>query len=136
MKPIIFSLVFLVLSACSTVSLPISQLSQVTTQYVFVTDETINDSGTLILARDKGMVGSAARVHVFVDGQNVGILKNGEYISIRLSQGRHLVKTQTKTVLDDGYRPQSVDVEIKSGLTSVIRVGFEASGQPAMWLDN
>lgn len=128
-------ILFFSLTACATISLPIDKLASVSPDRVFWVDESGPNAGTLVFARDRGLAGSAARVNVYLDGRDAGIINNGELLSLRLAPGRHMVKSQTKTVLDDGYRPQSIEVTIEAGKTLIVRIGFEADGRPAMWQD-
>lgn len=66
--------------------------------------------GTVVVYRPGKYVGSALKPSVYVDGSEVGRLKNGRYMSLRLAPGKHSFESSMK-------KEPALDVEVKSGET-------------------
>ncbi len=66
--------------------------------------------GTVVVYRTNKYVGSALKPSVYVDGNEVGRLKNGRYMSLRLAPGKHSFESSMK-------KEPALDVEVKSNET-------------------
>jgi hypothetical protein len=66
--------------------------------------------GTVVVYRPGKYVGSALKPSVYVDGSEVGRLKNGRYMSLRLAPGKHSFGSSMKN-------EPALDVEVKSNET-------------------
>jgi PEGA domain-containing protein/uncharacterized protein DUF2846 len=66
--------------------------------------------GTVVVYRPGKYVGSALKPSVYVDGSEVGRLKNGRYMSLRLAPGKHSFESSMK-------KEPALDVEVKSNET-------------------
>ena len=86
------TVVALLLSACSaTTSLPVAQLTPTPPERVTWKDSIAADAGTLLIARDAGLHGSAARVFVAVDGIAAGDVRVEEVLKLQVDPGRKVV---------------------------------------------
>jgi PEGA domain/Protein of unknown function (DUF2846) len=66
--------------------------------------------GTVVVYRTSKYVGSALKPSVYVDGNQVGRLKNGHYMSLRLAPGKHSFESSMK-------KEPALEVEVKSNET-------------------
>lgn len=66
--------------------------------------------GTVVVYRASKYVGSALKPSVYVDGSEVGRLKNGRYMSFRLAPGKHSFESSMK-------KEPALGVEVKSNET-------------------
>ena len=66
--------------------------------------------GTVVVYRTSKYVGSALKPSVYVDGSEVGRLKNGRYMSFRLAPGKHSFESSMK-------KEPALEVEVKSNET-------------------
>ena len=66
--------------------------------------------GTVIVYRPNKYVGSALKPSVYVDGNQVGRLKNGRYLSVRLAPGKHSFESSMK-------KEPALEVEVKPSET-------------------
>lgn len=67
-------------------------------------------SGTVIVYRPGKYVGSALKPSVYIDGNEVGRLKNGHYISLQLALGKHNLGSSMKNAAP-------LEVEVKPNET-------------------
>lgn len=70
----------------------------------------LGQDGTVVVYRPSKYVGSALKPSVYVDGSEVGRLKNGRYMSFRLAPGKHSFASSMKN-------EPALEVEVKPNET-------------------
>lgn len=119
------TVIALLLSACSTASLPVAQLKPSPSARVTWTDSLAADAGIVLIALDSGVTMTGIDVVVAVDGVKAGeIHKDGIYedevLRLRVDPGRKVVSVSTKS-----GRPRSLEVTVSSGRTTLLRIGLD-----------
>lgn len=71
---------------------------------------TLAQDGAVVVYRPSKYVGSALKPSVYVDGSEVGRLKNGRYISLPLAPGKHSFKSSMKN-------EPALEIEVKPNET-------------------
>lgn len=130
------TIVALLLSACSaTISLPVAQLTPTPPERVTWKDSIATDAGTLLIARDAGLHGSAARVFVAVDGIAAGDVRVEEVLKLQVDPGRKVVSMSVYAGLGgEMRRPRSLEVTVSPGRITLLRIGFdEMAGGVSLW---
>ena len=125
------------LSACSTTSLPLTQLEPVPVERVTWEQKPTAEAGILKIARDSGFTGHAARVMVTVDGKPAGEIRNRELLELRVDAGRVVITASAYAALGEEIRrPRSLEVTVKPGEETIVRIGFdEMMGGFSIWQD-
>jgi hypothetical protein len=81
--------------------------------------QTSGKAATIIFYRRSAFYGKALRPSIFLDGNEIGRLKNGRYLSCQTTTGKHLLASSKKdtavevTLTED--QPQYVEMLIQSG---------------------
>lgn len=138
MPRLILAIAFvMILSGCSTTSLPIGQLKPTPPERVTWRDSATPDAGTLLIARDAGFSGSAARALVSIDGAAAGDVRVEESLKLRVDSGRRVVTVSVHAALGgETRRPRSLEVTVSPGRLTVVRIGFdEMAGGVSLWQD-
>ena len=96
-------LLFMILSltACATTPLTINQATAVPDSRILASQllAAVSNTGSLVVKRDSGFMGSACTIRVFVDAVAVADLKPSEKIEMYLSFGEHSVVAGSTGVL-------------------------------------
>jgi len=115
-------LTVMVLSACST-SPVTSALAEDTADISDATYLTRNyEEANIIVVRDKGILGMACGVSVFLDGKKVAVLGAGKRVMLKVSAEEHIVGA--KLGCDMGTR---VIVEALADVSNGVRKNFRVS---------
>lgn len=85
-------------------------------------------SATLVVVRKSPRDVQQREVHVFVDGDRVGVLAYGRKIERPLSPGRRVIKVYNTLV------SRSIDLDVEAGRTYTFTTGNEARGCLMGWL--
>lgn len=83
---------------------------------------------TLVVIRKSPRDVQQREVHVFVDGQRVGVLAYGRKIERPMSPGRRTIKVNNTLV------SKSVELDVEPGRTYTYATGNEAAGCLLGWL--
>jgi hypothetical protein len=126
------TVVALLLSACTTASLPVAQPKPSPSARVTWTDSLAADAGTVLIALDSGITMTGIDVVVAVDGVQAGeIHKDGIYedevLRLRVDPGRRVVSVSTKS-----GRSRSLEVSVSSGRTTVLHIGLDRGNAIAL----
>lgn len=102
--------VLLSLTACATTPVTINQASVVPTSRVLATQwlTQTSNSGSLIVKRDSGFMGSACTIRVFVDAVPVADLKPSEKVELFVALGEHSVVASSNGICGGGTSEAAV----------------------------
>lgn len=128
MKKVFLILTVLSLSACSNTPVPTNQAKEVPKEQrsTLAYSAASNDSGTLIIKRDSGKMGSLCTVYVAIDGNSLAKLESEEKVTAHVIPGRHIVSAQPKGACTGGLSEQATTVS--KGETQVFRASFASAG--------
>ncbi|ELY3748296.1 hypothetical protein SMX51_002815 [Cronobacter sakazakii] len=128
MKSTSITLVALALTACSNTPVPTNMAKEVKGSQVLTSkySTAASESGTVIIKRDSGKMGSICTVHVFIDGTPLAKLESEEKITAYLLPGSHIVSADPKGACTGGLSEQSIT--ITAGSTQVYRASFSSAG--------
>ena len=122
--------IFLMLSltACATTPVTIKQASVIPTSRVLAPQwlAQTSSSGSLIIKRDGGFMGSACTIRVFIDAVPVADLAAGEMIELFVSLGEHNVVASSNGICGGGT-PEAV-VVIMPERQRILRIASGQSG--------
>ena len=119
---------FLSLTACATTPVTINQTSVVPTSRVLAPQwlAQTSSSGSLIIKRDSGFMGSACTIRVFLDAAPVADLAAGEMIELFVALGEHNVVASSNGICGGGT-PEAV-VVIMPERQRILRIASGQSG--------
>ena len=81
----------------------------------FMLCESLADSGTVLLRRERALIGYVQRLAIIVDGERVGHISAGETVRLQLSTGRHAVAVRFALA-------SSMPLEISVGRDETLRL--------------
>ncbi len=121
-------LLMLSLTACATTPVTINQASVVPASRVLAQQwlARASSSGSLIIKRDSGFMGSACTVRVFIDAVPVADLAAGEMIELFVALGEHNVVASSNGICGGGT-PEAV-VVIMPERQRILRIASGQSG--------
>src|SRR5690349_21053689 len=101
MRDLLPMIIFLSLTACATTPLTFNQTVAVPQSRVLAPEflSQTSNSGSLVVKRDSGFMGSACTIRVFVDAVPVADLRPAEKIEVFVGFGEHSVVVTTTGVL-------------------------------------
>ncbi|NHV08319.1 hypothetical protein G9X43_07765 [Cronobacter turicensis] len=128
MKNLVIILGALALSACSNTPVPTNQANEVTGSKLLTTiySSPTDNTGTLIVKRDTGKMGSLCTVHVFIDGTPLANLESEEKVTFHVSPGSHILSANPKGACPGGLSELTTDVTANK--TQVFRASFASAG--------
>ena len=126
------TVVALLLCACTTTSLPVTQLKPSPSARVVWKDSIAADAGTLLIALDSGVTMTGIDVVVAVDGVKAGEIDKeeiyeDEVLRLRVDAGRRIVSVSTQS-----SRPRSLEVAVASGRTTLLHIGLDKGNSIAL----
>ena len=121
-------LLILSLTACATTPVTINQASVVPASRVLAHQwlARASSSGSLIIKRDSGFMGSACTVRVFIDAVPVADLAPGEMIELFVALGEHNVVASSNGICGGGT-PETV-VVVMPERQRILRIASGQSG--------
>lgn len=127
----------LALAGCASSSLPLSQLAPVPVERIQWKEAIPSSAGMLVIARDSGFSGSAAKVLVAIDGMAAADIRSGEVMRLQVEPGRRVITASAfAAVGGELRRPRSLEVTVRPGAETVVRIGFdEMGGGFSVWQD-
>lgn len=117
-----------VLSACSNTPVATNMAQEVSGEKLLTPAFSTKSegSGTVIVKRDAGQMGSLCTLHVFIDGKPLATLASEEKVTAYLTPGRHIISADPRGACPGGMDEQTADVE--SSVTQVFRASFGSAG--------
>lgn len=79
------------LGGCATAPIPLSSAAPVPAERVYMKTSTAADAASVVILRDKGFVGSASLVHVYINSERAASLEPGERVELRLDAGEYVM---------------------------------------------
>lgn len=132
MKGILWLTLFISVGGCSTSPVKLKEAEPVDTAHLYAYQERLEQSATLVIARDSGLIGGGCRFGFYINGQVVADFETsqkatfyvpaGEY---RLGSGR--AKDQHGLCGFDGP-PKERETTLKAGQTKLFRMFMDQDG--------
>ena len=128
MKKILVMLSIFYISACSNTPVPTDQAKEVSGNKLSTSSYAVagKDTGTLIIKRDAGKMGSLCTVYVSIDGNALAKLESEEKVTAHVSQGKHIISAEPKGACTGGLSEQAT--MISKGESQVFRASFASAG--------
>lgn len=121
--------VLLLLAACATTPVTINQASAVPDSRILAPQllAAASNTGSLLVKRDSGFMGSACAIRVFVDAVPVADLKPSEKIEIFVALGEHSVVVSSTGILCGGGTSETA-VVVMPERQRILRIASGQSG--------
>lgn len=115
-------------AACATTPTPTGDSAEVPSSRMLAPQFLTNDEGrgTVVVKRDRGMMGAACSMRLYVDGTSAADLYTQEKVTLRLPAGQHVLSVAPNGLCGGGIREAGVDVLL--GKVSMFRIGYLESG--------
>jgi hypothetical protein len=128
MKLLVAILATLAISACSNTPVPTNQAKEISTHQLMTSAYSSigADTGTIIIKRDAGKMGSLCTVYVSIDGNSLAKLESEEKVTAHVTPGRHVVSAEPKGACTGGLSEQASTVAKNE--TQVFRASFASAG--------
>jgi len=85
------------------------------------------DTAAVVIARDSGVLGSACKMYIFVDGKQATSLRPSESATLHVPSGRHILSFDTSRGLCPSAT-DAVDVTVNKGDTKKYRIRGDMNG--------
>ena len=110
MRFLVLFLMLLSLAACATTPLTINQAAAVPETRILAPQllAQASNTGSLVVKRDSGFMGSACTIRVFVDAVPVADLKSAEKIELFVALGEHSVVATSNGICGGGTSEAAV----------------------------
>lgn len=128
MNKILLVVAIALLSGCSTQPVPTQQAKNVSANRIW--DKKIvkksADTGTVIVKRDSGLMGSACLISIYIDGNPLADIDSREKVTFYPKPGRHVLSATPHGWCAGGMVEVGADVVKDKAL--IYRVGYGANG--------
>ena len=110
MRVLVLFLMLLSLAACATTPLTINQAAAVPATRILAPQllAQASNTGSLVVKRDSGFMGSACTIRVFVDAVPVADLKSAEIVELFVPLGEHSVVATSNGICGGGTSEAAV----------------------------
>ena len=110
MRFLVLFLMLLSLAACATTPLTINQAAAVPETRILAPQllAQASNTGSLVVKRDSGFMGSACTIRVFVDAVPVADLKSAERVELFVALGEHSVVATSNGICGGGTSEAAV----------------------------
>jgi hypothetical protein len=110
MRFLVLFLMLLSLAACATTQLTINQAAAVPETRILAPQllAQASNTGSLVVKRDSGFMGSACTIRVFVDAVPVADLKSAEKVELFVALGEHSVVATSNGICGGGTSEAAV----------------------------
>jgi type IV pilus biogenesis protein CpaD/CtpE len=110
MRFLVLFLMLLSLAACATTPLTINQAAAVPKTRILAPQllAQASNTGSLVVKRDSGFMGSACTIRVFVDAVPVADLKSAEKVELFVALGEHSVVATSNGICGGGTSEAAV----------------------------
>ena len=110
MRFLVLFLMLLSLAACATTPLTINQAAAVPETRILAPQllAQASNTGSLVVKRDSGFMGSACTIRVFVDAVPVADLKSAERVELFVTLGEHSVVATSNGICGGGTSEAAV----------------------------
>lgn len=117
-----------VLAACATEPVPTSEARDVPGERLLANNWTKpqRTTGTIIVKRDAGVIGSPCYNRVFVNGTPVADLAAGEKVTLHLPAGDHILSARPHEPC--GSRLAETGTQVRTRVERTYRLGYGSNG--------
>jgi type IV pilus biogenesis protein CpaD/CtpE len=128
MRFLVLFLMLLSLAACATTPLTINQAAAVPETRILAPQllAQASNTGSLVVKRDSGFMGSACTIRVFVDAVPVADLKSAERVELFVALGEHSVVATSNGICGGGTSEAAV--VIMPERQKILRIASGQSG--------
>ena len=128
MRFLVLFLMLLWLAACATTPLTINQAAAVPETRILAPQllAQASNTGSLVVKRDSGFMGSACTIRVFVDAVPVADLKSAEKVELFVALGEHSVVATSNGICGGGTSEAAV--VIMPERQKILRIASGQSG--------
>ena len=128
MRFLVLFLMLLSLAACATTPLTINQAAAVPETRILAPQllAQASNTGSLVVKRDSGFMGSACTIRVFVDAVPVADLKSAERVELFVALGEHSVVATANGICGGGTSEAAV--VIMPERQKILRIASGQSG--------
>jgi type IV pilus biogenesis protein CpaD/CtpE len=128
MRFLVLFLMLLSLAACATTPLTINQAAAVPETRILAPQllAQASNTGSLVVKRDSGFMGSACTIRVFVDAVPVADLKSAEKVELFVALGEHSVVATSNGICGGGTSEAAV--VIMPERQKILRIASGQSG--------
>lgn len=121
-------LIAVALAGCATQPVSIAEAVPVPRERILSSEflQPIEGSGTVIVKRDSGIVGSGCSARLFVDAKAIADLRTSERVTLYLQTGEHILSAQPNGLCGGGM--VEVRVRATSRETATFRMGYGTAG--------
>ena len=128
MRFLVLFLMLLSLAACATTPLTINQAAAVPKTRILAPQllAQASNTGSLVVKRDSGFMGSACTIRVFVDAVPVADLKSAEKVELFVALGEHSVVATSNGICGGGTSEAAV--VIMPERQKILRIASGQSG--------
>jgi type IV pilus biogenesis protein CpaD/CtpE len=118
----------LLLAACATTPTTIQQASNVPSSRILAAQWVSQApyTGSLVVKRDSGFMGSACTIRVFLDGVPVADLAPAEKVEIFVPMGEHIVGVTSNGICGGGFAETAVVIALER--QKILRIASGQSG--------
>jgi hypothetical protein len=126
--PLFTVIMALLLAACATTPTTIQQASNVPSSRILAAQWVSQApyTGSLVIKRDSGFMGSACTIRVFLDGVPVADLAPAEKVEIFVPMGEHIVGVTSNGICGGGVAETAVVIALER--QKILRIASGQSG--------
>ena len=126
--PLFAVIMALLLAACATTPTTIQQASAVPSSRILAAQWVSQApyTGSLVVKRDSGFMGSACTIRVFLDGVPVADLAPAEKVEIFVPMGEHIVGVISNGICGGGFAETAVIIALER--QKILRIASGQSG--------
>lgn len=130
MRLLSVGLVCLLMAGCASSAIPVDEASNAPASDVFSFQSKGDSASAKITAlRDKGVVGSACDIVVYIDGKKAANLGTGEKASFWVQPGvRNVSIGSSNNGLCGGNALRTLSADLKSGEERIFRISIDVQG--------
>jgi hypothetical protein len=122
MRILIAPLAVALLSGCASSPTPPSEADQVSSSRLYAYQTHTNGDSTIVVTRDKGLIGGACNATVSIDGRKSAEIGTGETARFSVSPGEHIVSMEA---CGSGLKER--ETTTKSGGTKKFRISIDSA---------
>jgi hypothetical protein len=126
--PLFAVIMALSLAACATTPTTIQQASNVPSSRILAAQWVSQApyTGSLVIKRDSGFMGSACTIRVFLDGVPVADLAPAEKVEIFVPMGEHIIGVTSNGICGGGFAETAVVIALER--QKILRIASGQSG--------
>lgn len=135
MKRLLFTAVIsLFIVGCATQAVKLSDAKDVERDRVYLEDVTGNDTATITIIRDSGLMGKMCGARIYLDGKLAAMLESYEKVTFKIDSGEHIIgmNTQGSGLCSFGPDLEESSFNIKPKEIRYFRASVDTGGMPSV----